>query len=318
MQRIGVLRGGPGDEYHLSLASGARIMEALRKEGYEPVDLFIDREGVLHLKGFPITPDQLPLHTDLVWNAMHGGAGEDGTIQRILDDIGMPYVGSGVMTSAMTANKESAKERARELGLKTPESILVMPEGTESVSEITQNIYKRISPPWVLKPLTGGASVNTYFAFTPLELAHFVEESVSHAQPFMVEQYIDGREASVGVVDGFRGQDQYVLPVVELKSARRGILTHEARQTDEHAVVGGGFRSDERELLSKLAKDLHTHIGAKDFSQSEFIMDKQGKIWYIETDTVPHMSEHHPFVKALHSVGSNLQEFVRSIIGRRT
>lgn len=317
MQRIGVLRGGPGDEYHLSLASGARIMEALRNEGYDTVDLFIDREGVLHIKGIPVTPDQIPLHTDLVWNALHGASGEDGTIQRILDDIGMPYVGSGVMASAMTANKESAKERARELGLKTPQSILVMPEGTESVSEITQNIYKRMAPPWVLKPLVGGASVNTYFAFTPLDLAHFVEESVSHGDAFIVEQYIDGREAAVGVIDGFRGQDQYVLPVVEIKSARRGILTHEARQTDEHAVVGGGFRSDERETLSRLAKEIHNHIGAKDFSQSEFIVDKQGKIWYLETDTVPHMQSHHPFVQALHSVGSTLQEFVSSIVGRK-
>lgn len=318
MQRIGVLRGGPGNEYHLSLGSGARIMDALRKEGYEPVDLFIDKEGVLHVKGLPITPDQLPLHTDLVWNALHGGAGEDGTIQKILEQAGVPYVGSGVLASAIAANKELAKERARELGIKTPISILVMPEGQESITEITQSIYRRISPPWVLKPLSGGASIHTYFAFTPLELSHFVEESITHAQPFIVEQYIDGKEASVGVIDSFRGQEQYVLPVVELKSARREILTHEARQSEEHAVVGGGFRSDEREALSTLAKKIHTHIGAADFSQSEFIIDRYGKIWYIETDTIPHMQDHHPFVKALHSVGSNLQEFIRSIINRRS
>lgn len=317
MQRIGVLRGGPGDEYHLSLASGARIMEALRSEGYDVVDLFIDREGVLHLKGLPITPDQIPLHTDMVWNALHGSSGEDGTVQQILDGVGIPYVGSGVQASAVASNKLSAKDRARELGIKTPESILVMPEGTESVSEITQNIYRRMAPPWVVKPLSGGASINTYFAFTPLDLAQFVEESISHGQPFIVEQYIDGREASVSVIDGFRGQDHYVLPVVELKSTRRGVLTHDARQTDEHAVVGGGFRSDERETLSKLARDLHAHIGAKDFSQSEFIVDRQGKIWYLETDTSPHMGDHTAFVKALQHVGSSLGEFVKSIIGKK-
>ncbi len=317
MQRIGVLRGGPGDEYHLSLASGARIMEALRKEGYDVLDLFIDKEGVLHLKGIPITPDQLPLHTDLVWNALHGQGGEDGTIQKILEDIRMPYVGSGVLASAITNNKQTAKDRARELGLKTPESILVMPEGGESVSEITQNIYRRMAPPWVVKPLTGGASIRTYFAFTPLELSQMVDESVTHAEPFIVEQYIEGKEAAVGVIDHFRGQDPYVLPVVELKSTRRGILTHDDRKTDTHAVVGGAFRSDEKEKLSSLAKDLHKHFGAADFSQSEFIVDKHGKIWYLETDTVPHMSEHNPFVKALKSVGSSLGEFVRSIVGRR-
>ena len=174
-----------------------------------------------------------------------------------------------------------------------------------------------MSPPWVLKPLAGGASINTYFAFTPLELAHFVEESVSHGQAFMVEQYIYGREASVGVIDGFRGQDAYVLPVVELKSTSRGILTHEDRKTDEHAVVGGAFRSDEREILSKLSRDLHAHFGAKDYSQSEFIIDKHGKIWYLETDTSPHLGPHNAFVKALKHVGSSLEEFVKSIVGRK-
>ena len=317
MQKIGVLRGGPGDEYFLSLESGARMMHALKNEGYDVLDMLIDRPGILHIKGIPASIDQVPAHVDMVWNALHGEGGEDGKIQSMLDSLGIPYSGSGVLASAMTANKLTAKDRARELGIKTPESILVMPEGNESVSEITQNIYKRMSPPWVLKPLAGGASINTYFAFTPLELAHFVEESVSHGQAFMVEQYMYGREASVGVIDGFRGQDAYVLPVVELKSTSRGILTHEDRKTDEHAVVGGAFRSDEREILSKLSRDLHAHFGAKDYSQSEFIIDKHGKIWYLETDTSPHLGPHNAFVKALKHVGSSLEEFVKSIVGRK-
>ncbi len=317
MQRIGVLRGGAGDEYHLSLASGTRIMEALRKEDYEVLDMLVDREGTLHIKGIPAAIEQVPEHVDMVWNALHGGPGEDGTVQRLLDEIGIPYSGSGVLASAMTSNKQTAKDRARELGLKTPESILIMPEGTESVSEITQNIYRRMAPPWVVKPLHGSASVHTYFAFTTLELAQMVEESVSHGEPFLVEQYIYGKEASVGVIDGFRGQDHYVLPVVELKSTARGVLTHDARQIDEHAVVGGSFRSDEREHLAKLGRDLHAHLGARDFSQSEFIVDKQGKIWYIETDTSPHVVEHSSFVKALKSVGSTLEEFVTSVIRRK-
>ncbi len=317
MQKIGVLRGGPGDEYHLSLESGARISAALRAEGYDVLDMLVDREGILHIKGIPAAIEEIPQHVDMVWNALHGAGGEDGVIQRMLEEIGIPYSGSGIDASEATINKLTAKERAKELGLKTPESILVMPEGGESVSEITQNIYKRMSPPWVLKPLTGGASINTYFAFTPLELAHFVEESVSNGQPFIVEQYIYGREASVGVIDNFRGQDKYVLPVVELKSTNRGVLTHDARKGDEHAVVGGSFRSDEREMLSKLGRDLHEHLGANDYSQSEFIVDKYGKIWYIETDTSPHMGEHNAFAKALKHVGSSLGEFVKSVIGRK-
>lgn len=317
MQRIGVLRGGAGDEYHLSLGSGARIMEALRKEGYDVLDMLVDREGILHIKGIPAAITDVPHHVDMVWNALHGGAGEDGTVQRLLDDIGVPYTGSSSVTSAMMHHKALAKERAKELGIKTPESILVMPEGGESVSEITQNIYKRMAPPWVVKPLYGGASAHTYFAFTPLELAHMVEESVSHGQPFLVEQYIYGKEAAVGVIDGFRGQDQYVLPVVEIKSAARGILTHDDRVNTAYTQVPSTLRPEERETLSALARNLHSHIGASDYSQSEFIVDKNGKIWYLETDTSPHMGEQHPFAQALKSVGSSIEEFVKSIIRKK-
>ncbi len=317
MQKIGVLRGGPGDEYFLSLESGARIMKALQKEGYDVLDMLVDKEGILHIKGIPASIEQISDEVDMVWNAIHGEVGEYGRIQKLLEEIGIPYAGSGPDASMVTANKLLAKDHARDIGLKTPDAVLVMPDGTESVAAITQNIYKRMSPPWVLKPLVGGASINTYFAFTPLELAQFVEESVTHGQNFIVEQYIYGREASVGVIDGFRGQDNYVLPVVELKSPSKGVLTHDARKDDGHAVVGGGFRTDEREQLSALAKQLHTHIGAKDYSQSEFIIDKYGKIWYIETDTVPHMGDHNAFVKALKHVGSSVGEFVKSIIGRK-
>jgi D-alanine-D-alanine ligase len=318
MQRIGMLRGGVGEEYSSSLKTGAHIMEALRGAGYDVVDMLIDREGVLHLKGVPITLENASAHVDMVWNAIHGAIGEDGHIQGLLDDLKMPYSGSGALASAMTINKMTAKDRARELGIKSPEVILVMPEGEESISEITQNIYRRMAPPWVVKPLVGGASIHTYFAFTPLELSQFVEESISHKQSFIVEQYIYGREASVGVIDDFRGQERYVLPIVEIKSAPRGILTTEDRQSDDHAVVGGSFRSDEREMLSGLARDLHKHLGVNDFSQSEFIVDKQGKIWYLETDTVPHMAPQSAFVKALKSVGSSVEEFVTSIITRKS
>ncbi len=315
MQRIGILRGGIGDEYFMSLASGTRIMQALQAEGFQTVDMLVDREGVLHIKGLPANIADSKEHIDMVWNTLHGALGESGDVQELLDEAGVIYNGSPAAAAAMAHDKLRAKGAARALGIKTPEAIFVMPEGTESIAEVTQNIYKKMAPPWVVKPLSGGSSVRTYFAFTPLELAQFVDESISHGQPFIVEQYIYGREAAVGVIEGFRGQDRYVLPAVEIK--RDKILTHEDRQTHDHALVTGGLRADERERLSELARQMHDALGARDYSQSEFIIDKQGKIWYLETDTIPHMEEHNAFVKALKHVGSSVGEFVRTVIGRK-
>ncbi|HWC57363.1 MAG TPA: hypothetical protein VG621_00185 [Candidatus Paceibacterota bacterium] len=317
MRKIGVLRGGTGDEYFLSLKSGAQIMKALNDAGYDVLDMLVDRNGILHIKGIPTTLETAASQVDVVWNAIHGEIGEDGKIQALLDDIGIPYSGAGATAAALTANKMTAKERAREIGIRTPEAMLIMPEGGESIAGLTQSIYRRMAPPWVVKPLVGGASIHTYLATTPLELSQFVEESISYGQPFIVEQYIFGKEANVGVVDGLRGQEPYVLPVVEMRRPSRGILTHDELMQEGHAVVGGSFRADERERLSALAEALHRHFGVSDYSQSAFIIDRYGKIWYLETDSIPHLTDQGAFVTALKSVGSSLGELVRTIIGRK-
>lgn len=317
MQRIGILRGGVGDEYYFSLESGARVMEALRDSGYDVLDMLIDQQGVLHIKGIPSDLNTAKGNVDMIWNTLHGYWGEDGGLQQTLDALDIPYTGSGQLASALTYNKISAKERAQALGIKTPEVMLINPEIDDSVSEVTKNIYRRMAPPWVVKPLRGGASIRTYFAFTPLELSQFVEESISHGEPFIVEQYIYGREAVVGVIDDFRGQKQYTLPVVEINSPRNGILSHDMRKSDDYVNTEAKLRPEEKDALADYARKLHTDIGAEDFSQSDFIVDNHGKIWYLETDTAPHMGHNNAFVKGLKSVGSSIGEFVKSVIGRK-
>jgi D-alanine-D-alanine ligase len=256
---------------------------------------------------------------DVVWNALHGSFGEDGQVQKLLDHYGIPYTGSGSVTSALAFNKQQAKEQVQALGIKTPPSILVMPEGTESVNEVTQRIYYTMAPPWVVKPLRGGSSVQTFFAQTPLELSQIVEESISHGEPFIVEQYIIGREAAVGVINNFRNKEDYTLPVLEIKSPPKGILHHDIRtnESEPYAVLGKGFKPEERELLSDLAKKIHTTFGAEDYSQSEFIIDSFGRVWFIEFDTHPSLHTNAPFLVALEAVGATMQEFVKAIIDNK-
>lgn len=316
MKRIGIIRGGVSPEYHISLKTGAAVQQALIDAGFEAIDMLLDKEGVLHIKGIPVDMERVQSQVDHVWNALHGTFGEDGGLQQLLDQYGISYTGSGTATAAMAFNKDIAKQHAQSLGINTPQSLLVIPTGEESVSEISGRIYRTMAPPWVVKPLRGGSSIKTFFAFTPLELAQMVEESVSEQQPFLVEQYISGTEVAVGVIDQFRNKEQYVLPVVEVRSPSRGVLTHEARYED-HSQFPSRLRPHEREAVSMLAQQLHTSLGAKDYSQSEFIVDRFGKIWFIETDTQPALHAHAPFYKALEAVGATLTEFVQSILSRR-
>lgn len=317
MKRIGILRGGISPEYDISLKTGSAVQQALAEAGFEAIDMLLDKQGVLHIKGIPADLDKAQGSVDYIWNALHGEFGEDGKVQGLLDQYGIPYTGSGVAASAQAFNKKVAKEHAERLGIKTPVSILIMPDEEQSVSETTSRIYKTMAPPWVIKPLTGGSSVHTFFAFTPLDLSQIVEESITHGEPFLVEQYISGTEVAVGVIDEFRNKKNYVLPVVDIESPSRGVLSHEVRKGGVYNDGSSHLRADEREKLSELAQKLHQSLGAKDYSQSEFVVDRFGKVWFLETDTHPALHKEAPFYKALLAVGATLTEFVKSVLGEK-
>lgn len=165
MKRIGIIRGGISGAYDLSLKTGGAVAQALQEAGFEAIDMLLDKEGVLHIKGVPADMEKAQASVDYVWNALHGEFGEDGGLQKLLDSYGLPYSGSGVISSALAFNKNTAKEYAQNLGIKTPVSMLLMPEEGESVSEMTARIYKTMAPPWVVKPLYGSGSVKTFFCF---------------------------------------------------------------------------------------------------------------------------------------------------------
>lgn len=318
MKRIGILRGGVSPEYHFSLKTGAHVQRALEAAGFEAIDMLLDKEGVLHIKGIPADLEKAQASVDMVWNALHGEFGEDGQVQKILEQFGIPYTGSGTLTSALAFNKEKAKETARSLGIHVPPHLLVFPDDQQSVSHITGTIYRTMAPPWVIKPLYGGGSIDTTFAFTPFELAEIVDRCVTKGTPFLAEQYIYGKEVAVGVINDFRGVSHYTLPAVEVHSPSRGILSSEARGGEHsYTSVPASLRPHEREVVMKYAQDLHQALDARDYSQSEFVIDKQGKVWFIELDTQPHLHEEAPFLVALKSVGATLTEFVKSIVERK-
>lgn len=315
MKKIGVLRGGMNPEYEFSLETGATVARALQEAGLEAVDMLLDRDGVLHVKGIPTPLADIPLHADYIWNALHGAGSEDGAIDELLDSIAMPHSGPGKIGSTLSFNKQQAKEQVRALGIKTPPSLLIIPDTTSSVAGLTRQVYTTCAPPWVVKPLEGSASMHTHIARTMLELSQIIEECISHGTPFMVEQYIFGTEAAVGVIDHFREQSPYVLPTMEIKRPREGILHDAARRHTTYAHLPTKLARDTRHELEAAAGKIHTALGLRDYSQSEFIVDAHGKIWFIEVDSHPHLRTQDPFLLALDAVGATLQDFVKAVLG---
>ena len=176
--KVGVIRGGITPEYYMSLAAGSYILNHIPKDKYQPIDILITKDGTWHKQGVAMEPRDLKKHVDVVFNTLYGVYGEDGKLQDFLDEIGVPYVGSDPFSSSMTANKKKKKERLNDLGIKTPKYFILQgllkmedeKEQLEFIRKKAMDIFRKIHPPWVVKPVVGCASTFTYLVTTLTEI----------------------------------------------------------------------------------------------------------------------------------------------------
>jgi len=159
--RVAVLRGGPSGEYDVSLKTGGEVLRHL-PEKYRGVDVFISRDGEWHMHGVPRPAADIVRHVDVVFNALHGTYGEDGKVQRILEDLRVPYTGSRPLPSAMAMNKEMAKREVWKHGVKTPIYSTVF-VGDDIVKRAAA-LFRTIPQPSVVKPVGSGSSLGVTIA----------------------------------------------------------------------------------------------------------------------------------------------------------
>ncbi len=217
--KVAVLRGGPSSEYDVSLKTGAGVLQNLG-EKYEAIDVLIDKKGVWHIHGVPFDPKHLDKRADVAFIAMHGEYGEDGTVQRLLEQLHVPFTGSGSLASAIGMNKVLAKKHFVNAGIKTPVHRVVTKE--EYVPEQTAiDLYKTFPQPSVLKPVSGGSSVATSIAGTVEQIEEALRKCFEVSDKVLVEEFIKGKEATAGVLEGFRGEEVYNLLPIEI-APRKG------------------------------------------------------------------------------------------------
>ncbi len=313
--RVGVLRGGLGSEYEVSLRTGQSVLKHL-PEKYTARDILIDKSGVWHLGGLPASPAEISRQVDVFFNALHGEFGEDGQVQRILDDLQTPYTGSDVASSALAMNKQQAKDIFRQAGLKVPPGLLTsVDDDNFNPVEIARAIFHKISPPWIVKPADRGSSVGLFFARTMPELAEALAEASNHSRLILVEHYLRGREATCGVVDNFRGEDTYALPPIEIrKPSAKSIWTYDDKYngtTEE--ICPATFPDSEKEQIGKLAVAAHRALGLRHYSRSDFIVTPYG-IYLLETNSLPGLTAESLLPKALAAVGTSYADFLDHVI----
>lgn len=300
MIRVGVLRGGTGGHYNDSLESGAFVLANLPKSKYQAVDIFIDKEGIWHINGIPATHEKLRNKVDVVWNSLHGFYGEDGKLGQLLENLGIPYTGTGILSSAILSNNKLAKERFSDLGVRTLGAIYVEEWGSgnpyDIAREVTKKVFGKYSPPWKVSPISRGHAGHNILCKTQDELSALLKNMCELKMPVMIEETIVGKDASIVVMPGFRNKKDYVLFPEDTNNSNLRL------------------KKSDVENLENIAKKLHHNLLLGAYSKVKVCINPKGGVFVCGIETVPDTSMDSVLHKSLSDVGSSFAEFAEHMI----
>ncbi len=310
-----MLRGGPSEEYDVSLRTGANVLDALDRDRYEPLDVVITKSGDWLHQGRVRTPHEMLESIDVAFIALHGIYGEDGTVQRLLDTVGVPYTGSGAFPSAIALNKAMTKDKLASEGVHMPRHMLVGSSAKDNVEGLADSIGELFGPKYILKPINGGSSIGTYIAENKQALYAALDKALSQYDQVLVEEYIAGKEATCGVINNFRGQELYALPVIEIvPPPDASFFDYDVKYNGTtKEICPGRFARHEKEEIERLARLAHEVLELSQYSRSDFIVADDG-VYFLEVNTLPGLTTESLMPKALDAVGCSYKEFIQHLI----
>ncbi|VGO23408.1 D-alanine--D-alanine ligase [Pontiella sulfatireligans] len=279
--RVAVLIGGISSEREVSLRSGAAVVQGLRAGGYAVEEVDVASKALA-----------IPAGVEAVFIALHGQFGEDGEIQQLLTDMQMPFTGSGAASSRVSFDKVLTRECLERCGVPVPKGELL-----EKASDRTIQI------PLVVKPPREGSSVGCHLVFKESEWEAAFADAVRHSGAALVEEYIPGRELTVGVVDG------QVLPVVEIKTASQW-YDYEAKYVtgDTKYVVPAPLEPEAVAELQSIALKTFDCLGASDFGRVDFRLSPEGRPYVLELNAIPGFTATSLLPKAAQAAGIGFSE----------
>lgn len=330
--KVAVLMGGTSDERDVSLASGVQVAAALRAAGHEVVAVDTvtgilppDRERDLRERGvraLPPSSDELAWmdergtvaltrspdleDVDVFFLALHGGSGEDGTMQALLHVAGVTYTGSDRLGCSLAMDKEVTKRLLRDAGVPTPDWRAV-PVGEEPPS--AAEIEDALGLPVIVKASGGGSSLRLELAHDRAELEGAIARSRGWNDVVLFERYHPGRELTVGIV-GDRA-----LPVGEIVP-RNEIFDYECKYQPGMAeeIFPADIPDAWVERLQTLALRVHRALRLRDYSRIDFMVDADGGAWCLEANTLPGMTGNSLLPKAARAAGLSFPELCSTLV----
>ncbi|MCP4750776.1 MAG: D-alanine--D-alanine ligase [Proteobacteria bacterium] len=324
--KIAVMLGGKSEERDVSIASGSQVVTALRGAGHEVVAvdtacglLDAEEEKRLLTSGVSTIPpghEELAVvgadsslfdgttelnDIDVIFLALHGGSGEDGTVQAFLDLSGLPYTGSGQLGSACAMDKDISKRLFRMADIPTPDWDMVPIDPAK--------VGRKLGFPLVVKPNSQGSTIGLTIVKRPEDLPTAIDEALRYDREVMVERFVPGRELTVGILD-----DQ-ALAAGEIVPKLGEIFDYQSKYQKGGAdeIFPADLTSDQEGTLKQLALEAHKALKLEGYSRVDFRMDEQGEFWCLEVNTLPGMTATSLLPQSAQAVGIDFTELCQRI-----
>ncbi len=321
--KVALICGGFSNEREISLKSGAQIAQSLDSKRYDISLIEIAEDGRWLLssnskqlkegtsKALTVFPRDTAISqndlrgTDVAFLALHGYFGEDGKIQSILELLRIPYTSSGVMASAIAMNKAKTSELAALAGVVVPAFTLTTSVDTKSTAGY----------PCVVKPNESGSSVGISLVEKESDLKSALENALAESKEAIIQQYIPGRELTCGIMGNTGRTELLALPPIEIVAANK-FFDYEAKYTSAKTqeICPAQVPEAITRAVQESAKKVHALFGCDGLSRSDFILDTNNKLHFLEINTIPGMTEASLAPREAKALGWSFSEFLDKII----
>jgi D-alanine-D-alanine ligase len=299
---VGVLMGGLSGEREISLRSGENCLRALLNRGYDAVAIDAMRDVAQRLDEAQV---------EVVFLALHGRYGEDGTIQGLLEIMGIPYTGSGVLASALGMNKIAAKKVVRGSGVPTPDYMEVGRD--QNAAAAATDIEAKLGLPVMLKPLEEGSSLGVFKCAEVEELAACIDRGRMEFGSMFAERFVPGREITVGVLE--RDGRAEALPILELVPTN-DFYDFEAKYTKglTEFIIPARLEARVYSEAQEVAIAAFAAVGCRGYARVDMMVDADGVPWFVEVNTLPGMTELSDLPAQAAAAGLSYEDLVEAIL----
>jgi D-alanine-D-alanine ligase len=315
-QRVAVLKGGRSLERSVSLRSGAQVQDALQRLGHEVLPIDVDAE---------LVPRLLAAQPDAAFIALHGRDGEDGTVQGLLDAIGLPYTASGPAACMRATDKVLAKHLMLEAGIPTPPFRALSETAIKELGApaALPALERELDFPLVVKPAKGGSALGVKFARTSAELPGAMVGAFSYDTTIVLERYIAGRDLAVSVLDrdpaetAAGGPRASALPIVEAVPREEEFYDYESRYEIGMTtfVCPAELAPETTARAQELAVRVYELLGCRGVARVDLMLEQgTDELWVLETNVVPGMTETSLLPQAADAAGIAFEQLVERVL----